>query len=53
MNNINSQKRELSTEQREELLRTLKTRFEKNSNRLSFITMSQILIMLPEGSVVH
>ena len=33
MNNINSNKKELSPEQREELLRALKTRFEKNRNR--------------------
>ena len=33
MNNINSNKKELSAEQRKELLRTLKTRFEKNMNR--------------------
>ena len=33
MNNINSNKKELSSEQREELLRVLKARFEKNMNR--------------------
>ena len=33
MNNINSNKNELSLEQREELLGALKTRFEKNMNR--------------------
>ena len=33
MNNINGNKKELSPEQREELLRALKTRFEKNMNR--------------------
>ena len=33
MNNINSNKKELSLEQREELLRTLKARFENNMNR--------------------
>src|SRR5258708_2006244 len=33
MNNMNSNKKELSPEQREELLRTLKARFEKNMNR--------------------
>src|SRR4030066_2585413 len=33
MNNINSNKKELSPEQREELLRALKSRFEKNMNR--------------------
>src|SRR5207247_9332563 len=33
MNNINNNKRELSPEQREELLRALKARFEKNMNR--------------------
>src|SRR5210317_877070 len=33
MKNINSNKKELSPEQGEELLRTLKARFEKNMNR--------------------
>ena len=33
MNNINSNTKELSPEQREELLRALKARFEKNMNR--------------------
>ena len=33
MNNSNGNKKELSPEQREELLRTLKARFEKNMNR--------------------
>src|SRR5216117_1010451 len=33
MNKINSKKKKLSPEQREELLRALKTRFEKNMNR--------------------
>jgi hypothetical protein len=33
MNNINSNKKELSQEQREELLSALKARFEKNMNR--------------------
>jgi hypothetical protein len=33
MNNINSNKKKLSPEQLEELLRTLKARFEKNMNR--------------------
>ena len=33
MNNINSSKKELSAEQREELLRVLKARFEKNMDR--------------------
>jgi hypothetical protein len=33
MNNINSNKKELSPEQREELIRVLKGRFEKNMNR--------------------
>ena len=33
MNNINAKKKELSPEQREELLRVLKARFEKNMNR--------------------
>ena len=33
MNNINTNKKELSPEQREKLLRALKARFEKNANR--------------------
>ena len=33
MNNMNSNKKELSPQQREELLNTLKARFEKNMNR--------------------
>jgi Protein of unknown function (DUF4256) len=33
MNNINSNRKELSPEQREELLRALKARFQKNMNR--------------------
>ncbi len=33
MNNMNSNNKELSSEQREEILRTLKTRFEKNMHR--------------------
>src|SRR4030042_3815101 len=33
MNNMKSNKKELSPEQREELLRALKARFEKNMNR--------------------
>ena len=33
MNNMNSNKKELSPEQHEELLRALKARFEKNMNR--------------------
>ena len=33
MNNMNSEKKELSPVQREELLRALKARFEKNVNR--------------------
>ena len=33
MNNINSNKKKLSPKQREELLRALKARFEKNANR--------------------
>jgi hypothetical protein len=33
MSNMNSNKKKLSSEQREELLRTLKDRFEKNMNR--------------------
>ena len=42
MNNINSNKKELPPEQREELLRALKARFEKNMNRHKGIEWSEV-----------
>ena len=42
MNNINSNKKELSPEQREELLRALKARFEKNMNRHKGLEWAEI-----------
>jgi hypothetical protein len=42
MNNINSNKKELSPEQREELLRALKARFEKNMNRHKGLTWAEV-----------
>ena len=40
--NINSNKKDLSPEQREELLRALKARFEKNMNRHKGLTWAQV-----------
>jgi hypothetical protein len=40
--NINSNKKELSPEQREELLRALKARFEKNMNRHKGLEWAQV-----------
>src|ERR1043166_689947 len=42
MKNIKSNKKELSPEQREELLRALKARFEKNMNRHKSLEWAQI-----------
>lgn len=42
MNNINSNKKQLSTEQREELLSVLKARFEKNMNRHNSLQWTKI-----------
>ena len=42
MNNINSNKKELSPEQRGELLRALKARFEKNMNRHKGIEWAKV-----------
>jgi hypothetical protein len=46
MKNINSNKTELSPEQREELLRTLKSRFEKNMNRHKGLDWTELLAKL-------
>jgi len=46
MKNINGNKKKLSKEQREELLKTLKTRFEKNMNRHKGIEWSKVLSKL-------
>ena len=42
MNNINNNKRELAPKQREELLRVLKARFEKNMNRHKGIEWTKV-----------
>src|SRR5215475_13268076 len=42
MNNSNSNKKELASEQREELLRALKARFEKNMNRHKGLEWAEI-----------
>ena len=42
MNNINSNKKELSLKQSEELLRALKARFEKNMNRHKGIEWAKV-----------
>ncbi len=42
MNNINSHQKELSPEQRDELLRALKARFEKNMNRHQGIEWAKV-----------
>src|SRR4030066_2057530 len=42
INNINSNKKELPPEQREELLRALKARFEKNMNRHKGLEWAQV-----------
>ena len=49
MNNINSNKRELSSKQREELLSVLKVRFEKNRNRHKGLEWAKVQARL-EGS---
>ncbi|MBA2653552.1 MAG: DUF4256 domain-containing protein [Gammaproteobacteria bacterium] len=42
MNSINSKKKELSSEQRAELLKVLKNRFEKNMNRHKEVTWAEV-----------
>ena len=46
MNNINSNKKELSPEQREELLRALKARFEKTMNRHKGLEWAKVQVKL-------
>jgi hypothetical protein len=46
MNNMKGLKKELSPEQREELLRTLKTRFEKNMNRHNGLEWAEVQVKL-------
>ncbi len=46
MKDIKSNKKNLSSEQREELLRILKTRFEKNMNRHKGLEWAKILVKL-------
>src|SRR3970040_1192292 len=50
MNNINSNKKELSPEQREELLRALKSRFEKNMNRHKGLEWAKVQAKLEANS---
>jgi hypothetical protein len=46
MNNINNDKKELSPEQNEELLRTLKIRFEKNMQRHAGLEWAKVQVKL-------
>jgi hypothetical protein len=50
MKNITSHKKELSPEQREELLRTLKARFEKNMNRHKGLEWAIVQAKLEDNS---
>lgn len=50
MSNINSNKRELSSEERDELLKALKTRFEKNMNRHKDIEWAKVQAKLEANS---
>jgi hypothetical protein len=50
MNDINSNKKELSPEQREELLRALKARFEKNMNRHKGLEWAKLQARLEANS---
>jgi hypothetical protein len=49
MNNSNSNKKELSSKEREELLRVLKARFEKNMNRHQGFAWEKIQVKLGES----
>jgi len=49
MNNINNNKTELSREQRNELFKVLKARFEKNMNRHSGLEWAKVLKKLEAG----
>jgi hypothetical protein len=49
MNNINSNKRDLSPPQREELLNTLKVRFEKNMNRHTGMEWAKVQLKLEDN----
>jgi hypothetical protein len=50
MNNIDSNKKDLSSEQREELLRALKTRFEKNVNRHKGLEWTKVQAKLEDNT---
>src|SRR3990172_9134300 len=50
MNNINSNKKELSPEQREELLRAVKARFEKNMNRHKDLEWAKVQTKLEDNT---
>ena len=53
MNNINSNKKELSPEQREELLRSLEARFEKNMNRHKGLEWANVQAKLEASPVSY
>jgi hypothetical protein len=53
MNNIDSNNKKLSPEQREELLRTLKTRFEKNMNRHKGLEWTKVQALLESHPLNH
>jgi hypothetical protein len=50
MNNINSNKKKLSSEQREELLKALKARFEKNMNRHKGLEWAKVQAKLEDNT---
>ncbi len=50
MNKVNSNKKELSPKQREELLKALKTRFEKNMNRHKGLEWAKVQVKLEANS---
>ena len=51
MNNINNNNKELAPEQREELLRAMKTRFEKNMNRHNGLEWVQVQAKLEANAL--
>ncbi len=51
MSNIHSNKKELSPEQREELLRALKARFEKNMNRHKGLEWAKVQAKLEANTI--
>jgi hypothetical protein len=53
MSNINSNKKKLSSEQREELLKVLKARFEKNMKRHKGLEWTKVQAKLEEKNCGH